>query len=162
MERYDCSLWDFLKNETKYLITPEERYDITVEIIEVVIFLQSNKICHRDLKPSNILLRTKKLPNGQEEILLNQWVLTDFGLASRMANLSGSNGTPGFASMEQFVGKSHEKSDNYSISKLAVLILFKWNVAWNLLARPIPVTDNFSYLQFEIITTLSELLTVIS
>ena len=160
MDRFDCTLWEFLKDESKYQISSSERVTILLEITEVVILLQSEGICHRDLKPSNIFLRTKIASNGKFEIIPKQWVLGDFGISCEVAKLSGCKGTPGFAPMEQFIRESHKKSDNYSLAKLAVLILFKWNVAWNLLARPIPATENIPWAQSRLFKLLSAMLSV--
>jgi len=63
-------------------------------------------------------------------------VLTDFGLSATVDSAIGSAGTPGFGSPEQFVGHVHKHSDNYGFGKLAILLIFPWNTAWELLARP--------------------------
>ena len=69
-------------------------------------------------------------------------VITDFGAGGSLEKFTSGNalirGTPGFASPEQLLGTPHRKSDNYSLAKLTVLILFEWSTAWNLLARPEP------------------------
>ena len=63
-------------------------------------------------------------------------VLADFGLSGDLTTCSKNAGTPGFGSPEQMIGKVHQKSDLYALGKLAILILFDWNVAWSLIASP--------------------------
>ena len=62
--------------------------------------------------------------------------------------------------MEQFDGRPHKKSDNYSLAKLAVLLLFKWNVAWNILAWPISKMDYQKAPKHQILDFLSQMLQV--
>ena len=165
MELYDCSLWEFLKNENQnlnYEFSVSERIDFLVEILNLIIFIQSKNYAHRDIKPSNILLQTESRPNSKIGIKKKKWVLCDFGLSSLVSKLSGSSGTPCFASMEQFDGNPHIKSDNYSVAKLAVLLLFKWQLAWNFLASPINKTDyqNRPWKNHQLFTMLSKLVNV--
>ena len=141
MDLYDATLWDVLKDETTYQVDLSVRFQFMVEILDVLIYIGSKNISHKDIKPSNIFVLTTTLPNKKKGILLGKWVLGDFGLSSKISELRGSSGTPGFASMEQFDGKPSSKSDNYSFAKLAVLILFPWNTAWYFLCYPIPNTD---------------------
>ena len=145
MDRFDCTLWDVLKDHSKYYVDLSDRFKLLVEILEVLVFIQSKKISHKDVKASNIFVRTVVLQgsvqSNKKGIILGKWVLGDFGLSSKITELRGSSGTPGFASMEQFDGKPSPKSDNYSFAKLAVLILFPWNTAWYFLSYPISNTD---------------------
>ena len=53
LDRFDCQLWDFLKDQNKYSITLAERVELLIEIIEVIIFIQMAGYSHRDIKPSN-------------------------------------------------------------------------------------------------------------
>ena len=99
MERYDCTLWEFLKETDKYIISLSERLSLISEIMEVVIFIQSEGMCHRDIKPSNILLKTEKISSfkrggstGKRQLLnqifkirKNGWALTDFGLSCKVS-----------------------------------------------------------------------------
>ena len=140
MDLFDCSLWDFLKDDINNEITLYERTSLMYEIIEVIIFIHSKNYCHKDLKPSNIFLKTQ-LSGSKHVIIQKRWTLGDFGLCSKFSKLIGSSGTPCFGSMEQFDGTPHIKSDNYAIAKLAVILLFKWNAAWNFLASPISNDD---------------------
>ena len=141
MDRFDCTLWDFLKDEKQYHLAVSDRFKFLVEILEVLVFIQSKKISHKDVKASNIFVRTVTLQNNKKGIILGKWVLGDFGLSSKMSELRGSCGTPGFAPMELFDGKPSPESDNYSFAKLAILVLFKWTVAWYFLAFPISSTE---------------------
>ena len=161
MDRFDCQLWDFLKDQYNYSITLAERVDLLIEIIEVIIFIQKAGYCHRDIKPSNILVKTKKLQNNSK-VVLESWALSDFGLAGKLTSLIGSSGTAGFAAMEQFDGRTHQKSDNYSMSKMAVLILMSWNTAWGILAYPLTDSEyqSFPWKNNDLFTILSDLLSV--
>ena len=144
MELYDCTLWDFLKNKMQshnYDFSMSARIDFLGEILNLIIFIQSKNYTHRDIKPSNILIRTENRSNNKIGIKKKSWVLCDFGLSSLVSELSGTSGTPCFAPMEQFDGNPDIKSDNYSVAKLAVLLLFKWKLAWNFLASPIKSLD---------------------
>ena len=62
--------------------------------------------------------------------------------------------------MEQFDGRPHIKSDNYSLAKLAVLLLFKWNVAWNILAWPLSKTEYQNAPKPRILNFLSKMMQV--
>ena len=164
MARYDCTLWEFLNDNDKYDMTLPKRVDFLSEMIDVIIYVQSNGICHRDIKPSNVLLRTKLLStviekgskkqelNSKYTMVDGEWALCDFGLSCNISNLTGSNGTPCFAPMEQFDDHPHRKSDNYSLAKLAVLLLFPWKLGWNLIAAPLSST---MYKKFPLKTYLS-------
>ena len=158
MNRYDCTLWEFLKDDSKYDMDVAERVDLSIEILKVVIFIHQMNFFHRDLKPSNIFLKTKVLQN--QKLGLDQWVLGDFGLSSLSSDLAGSSGTAGFVSMEQFEGKPTQKSDNYSFGKMAVLILFKWNIGWTLLARPLSNLEYKNFQFYHLFNYLSKLVQV--
>ena len=160
MQRFDCSLWEFLKDDKKYSISLAERVQLLIEIMEVIIFIQKAGYCHRDIKPSNILVKTKQLQNSK--LGLDGWAISDFGLAGKLTNLIGSAGTAGFAAMEQFDGRTHQKSDNYSLSKMAVLILMPWDIAWGILAYPLTDSEyqSFSWQNNDLFTILSELVLV--
>ena len=160
MDRYSCNLWDFLKDSVKYTASISERLDLLIEIIQVVIFIHGKGYAHRDIKPSNIFVQTVALQNNKRGLLNGHWALADFGLSSKFSlGKLARCGTAGFASMEQFDGKLHKKSDNYAIAKTAILILFPWNLAWKFLALPISNADyqNFPWKKhhmFQIITKL--------
>ena len=160
MDRFDCTLWEFLKDQTKFSITLDERVNLNIEIIQVIIIIQTTGYCHRDLKPSNILVKTKNLPNNK--LGLDRWAISDFGLAAQVTEVDGSCGTAGFTAMEQFDGQTHGKSDNYSLSKMAVLILFPWNVGWSFLAFPLSESDyqNFPWKNHHLFQMLSNLVQV--
>ena len=66
-------------------------------------------------------------------------VIIDFGVSGTNDRKTGLAGTPGFASPEQLIGDSHEKSDNYSFGKLMIMIFCDWPTAWNAMYQP--VTD---------------------
>ena len=161
MQCFDCTLWEFLKDDNQYSITLVERVQLLMEIIVVIIFIQKAGYCHRDIKPSNILVKTKKLQNNSK-LGLDSWALSDFGLAGKLTDLNGSAGTAGFAAMEQFDGQTHQKSDNYSLSKMAVLILIPWNIGWSVLAYPLNDAEyqSFRWKNNDLFKILSELVFV--
>ena len=147
MERYDCTLWDCLKDVTNFKISATEKVRFFASIVEVVIYIQSKGVCHRDIKPSNFLVRTKELSTSNTcyKLVENEWKLSDFGLSCNTSNLSGTGGTPCFGPMEQFDGNSHQKSDNYSLAKLGILLIFSWQIGWNLLAAPLSPSEYNKY-----------------
>ena len=131
MPIYDCTLWELLKNR-RTTLTPRTRIGILCKTLDGLIHIQNHKLAHLDIKPSNIMVKLKS----------GQWdgqtvVICDFGLCSKMDILSGTAGTPGCGSPEQFIGKPSPRSDNYAFGKLAILTIFPWNMGWNLLAQPI-------------------------
>ena len=132
MNRYDSNLWKLLK-ESSSAITLSTRILILHTILEALIFIQEKGFCHLDVKPSNIFLNLNQSGNWNGKDL----VIGDFGLSSKSTDLEGRCGTPGFAAPEQFLGKPSTKSDNFGFGKTAVLILFNWDQAWNLLAQPL-------------------------
>ena len=160
MDRYDCSLWEYLNDKDKYSTNLPERVQLLVEIVDVVIFLQKHEISHRDLKPSNILLRTEPLRNQKFGLKKGEWALTDFGISSKLSELTGSSGTPCFGSMEQFHGKTHKKSDNYSLAKMAILLVFPLKLGWNLLAAPLTEDEYANFRWRKYLTIFSQLLHV--
>ena len=119
--------------------------------------IQSKKYCHLDIKPSNILINLDKDGKWNNFDL----VLTDFGLSGTIAAL-GQCGTPGFGSPEQFMGKVHLKSDNYSFGRLVIIVLFSWDIAWDLLSKPITKEDleNENVQTFHFYNSISKLLDV--
>jgi len=78
--------------------------------------LHEKGILHRDLKPENLILTPQ-----------NQLVLTDFGIATRSdrtETMFGFEGTPEYASPEQFLGKAPTTaSDLYSLGTLLYWLL---------------------------------------
>lgn len=138
MPVYDLSLWDLLKRSAKQNGNwRKSRLDILELILNAVIFIQKEGYCHLDIKPSNVMLNIENNTwNGRD------LVLCDFGLSTAMSDPDGQCGTPGFGSPEQFVGRPSLKSDNFGFAKTAVLLMFDWNDAWNLLAQPILPNEN--------------------
>ena len=130
MKEYDWTLWDLLKKTNP---TPQIRLKLVSTILEPVMFIQRKNFAHLDLKPANVFIG----------LIGTEWdgstlVIGDFGISSkRNSSAICQSGTPGFSSPEQFVGRPSSKSDNYAFGKVAVLTLFEWNTAWNLLAQPI-------------------------
>jgi len=135
MTRYDKSMWMLLKESKTTKMTMMDlisRLRMLECIVRTLADLQKKNLCHLDIKPSNILLNVDGAKWNQKDL-----VLTDFGLSGTIATAVGSAGTPGFGSPEQFTGKVHRQSDNYSLGKLVIMLLFNWNTAWEILARPV-------------------------
>ena len=133
MEKYDTTLWKLLNSlPAKKPIPIANRVKMIEILLDVVIYIQLQGFCHLDLKPSNIMVNL-----SGDEWNGSDFVLADFGLSSATSHLTGHSGTPGFGSPEQFVGSPSARSDNYSLGKTAVIIMFDWKSAWNLLAQPL-------------------------
>ena len=130
MPRYDTSLWARLKSDKTEIEDIPTKLKMFECIVQALSDLQEENLCHLDVKPSNILINLK---DGKWN---GDLVLTDFGISGTVDSATGRKGTPGCGSPEQFVGKIHQKSDMFALGKLAVLLLFPWNKAWDLLARP--------------------------
>ena len=135
MERFSCSLWQYLKNQANS-IQIDERIKILKMIFEAAFFIQKKNFCHLDLKPSNIFLR---LANGRWDGKTLK--IADFGLCRKKSKLFGHMGTPSFGSPEQFEGNPHPKSDNFALGKMAIMILHSWQTAWNLMAQPLTESE---------------------
>ena len=94
---------------------------------------------HLDIKPSNIFINYNK-DRIWDSTDQSNLVLADFGLSGDIGWFIGScsenAGTPGWASPEQMIGKIHQSSDLYALGKLAIMVLFPWDVAWSILAHP--------------------------
>ena len=135
MERFDCTLWEYLKDLAN-CIPITERIKILMIIFEAAFSIQNEGLCHLDLKPSNIFI---KLTNGiWDGITLK---IADFGLARKTSDLFGRMGTPAFGSPEQFEGRPNSKSDNFALGKMAIMILNPWQTAWNLMAQPLTESE---------------------
>ncbi len=67
---------------------------------------RQNPVVHRDIKPSNILL----------DEVNNRIVLIDFGIAHATDPADGWIGTPGYAGVEQQLGKPEPRSDLYALA----------------------------------------------
>jgi len=141
MDVHDCSLWELLKSFS--LQTPprpisiETRFKIFECIFAGVKYIQDRGFKHLDLKPSNILLNTRKDGSWNER----DCRITDFGIGGKIDRQTGRAGTPGFTSPEQLIQNGTQKSDNYSLGKLMVMLFSEWDTAWNILYQPITELD---------------------
>ena len=147
MDRYSISLWHYLKSTSGKELLMINRREMVGKIANAIKSIQSKNYCHLDIKPSNILINL-----GKDGKWNNDLVLTDFGLSGSIDTTLGQCGTPGFGSPEQFMGKFHLKSDNYSFGRLVIIVLFPWDIAWDLLSKPITKYDleneNVQHLDF--------------
>ena len=120
MEQYSQSLWTFLESNNFGL---KKRLEMAITLINEVKIAHDGWVVHRDLKPTNIMVDAK-----------NELALVDFGIGNLNGGLKGSCGTPGFNAPEQFSGEEqYFPVDIFSLGKFLILILFEWNIGWNLL-----------------------------
>ena len=134
MKKYDSSLWSFLQRKTNKFGL-QKRIDLAIKVVEEVAKAHEyGKMVHRDIKPSNVMLDSNMNP-----------VLVDFGIGRFFEefDLNVSVCTPGFTAPEQISGDSQYFSvDVFSLGKLLVLILFKWQVGWKMLWSPIRIPES--------------------
>ena len=124
MERYQQSLWKYLESN-KYGL--KERLDIAIKLTEELKMAHDGIVVHRDLKPTNIMVDANK-----------KLTLVDFGIGNNKNVVYDpqyrSCGTPGFNAPEQFSGEDQDfPVDIFSLGKNLILILFEWQIGWNLL-----------------------------
>lgn len=89
-------LFDFIIAKNK--LTESESVTIIEQLLKIVKYLNSLKICHRDLKPENIMINTKTL----------RIKLLDFGLSTHFKEhqtLVSPVGTPYYVSPEVLRGE---------------------------------------------------------
>ncbi len=99
--------------------TEEQIRGIGRQLVEVVSYIHSLRppVIHRDITPRNVVAR----PDGEIS-------LVDFGGVQDAIRLSGRTattmiGTPGYAPMEQFVGRASVRSDLYGLAATLVFLL---------------------------------------
>ena len=127
-DMFNTDLSRFLKSQK---IRMTHRYIMFEKILDKLVNLQTNGIDNLELKLANILITTDENGNWNEKYL----VISDFGIGESTVEQY----TSGFASPEQFVGRPHEKSYNYSLGRIMVFLFCTWETAWNWLF--LPVTD---------------------
>ena len=155
MKRYDASLDTFLRESTiegTLGFGLKERIKLAIKIVSEVAKVHKTEIVHRDIKPSNWVLDMKNLDP----------VLVDFGLAYYSDKLKGSGGTPGFTSPEQFSGDHQSYPvDVFSLGKLLVIILFKFEYGWKVLWSPKTMIESIKLASLkDILNTISLMLQV--
>ena len=125
MKRYSQNLWTYLKQQSCNFGLLE-RIELAIKVVKEVETVHKLNIVHRDIKPSNIMLDESKQP-----------VLVDFGIAKWKSELVDAEGTPGFVAPEVFQGfgrlLDHPAVDTFALGKLLVLILFEWELGWQIL-----------------------------
>ena len=138
MQVFDCTLWEYFKisDVQKRPISMAVRFKIFEKILSGLKEIQNRGFRHLDIKPGNIMLKTvdsTKTGNWNEQDL----VIIDFGVGGRNDQKTGLAGTPGFASPEQLIGDSHQKSDNFAFGKLMIMIFCDWPTSWNIMYQPV-------------------------
>jgi serine/threonine protein kinase len=76
------------------------------DVGEALVHVHEQGIVHRDIKPANILWDRRR----------DEALLTDFGLAGRLADCRSPAGTPLFMAPEAFDGQASSASDVYSLT----------------------------------------------
>jgi serine/threonine protein kinase len=105
--------------------TEEQIREIGLQIADVVAYIHSLRppVIHRDINPRNVVLRD----DGEA-------FLVDFGGVQDAIRLSASTastliGTPGYAPIEQFVGRATVRSDLYGLAATLLFLLTHRNPA---------------------------------
>ncbi|KAM9992020.1 hypothetical protein ACTFIZ_012688 [Dictyostelium cf. discoideum] len=123
IERFDCSLYDYIKNN---IIDFHLFFEFTLKMAITIKNLHKchlNEIFHRDIKPHNWLV---KLINGELVI-----VLSDFGL-SRENSITNENTLQKYKGTSLFIPPElnenilyNDKSDIYSLGVSFMMLLYK-------------------------------------
>ena len=94
---------------------------------------------HRDVRADNMLV-------GNHGVVK----VADFGIARR-GMAQHKIGTVGFGSPEQFAANAGVESDILSIGKVAILVIFEWNLAWDILWNPVDKRDAERFLKMQVL-----------
>ncbi len=99
--------------------TEEQIRGIGGQLVEVVSYIHSLRppVIHRDITPRNVVAR----PDGEVSLVDFGGVQDAVRLSSRAA--ATMIGTPGYAPMEQFIGRASVRSDLYGLAATLVFLL---------------------------------------
>ena len=134
MIKFETNLWKFLAQKTFLNFNLLDRLNMAINLALEVEKMSGDeyiKTAHRDLEPSNVMLDTT-----------GNLCLIDVGIGRtfdvyRNQLAWGSSGTPGFLAPEQFTcARQTEKVDIWALGKIIALIIFQWDIAWQLLWSP--------------------------
>jgi serine/threonine protein kinase len=121
--RQEGSLADWLRQRSSE--KPLQLQEITYFLSQAADALQhahDHQIIHQDVKPSNFLLRGKRDPSMQPDLLL-----ADFGIAkisTLTSSLSqSSRGTPLYMAPEQWIGDPVPETDQYALAVMLYELL---------------------------------------
>ena len=98
------SFEDLLRRDGELAWDTAGRY--VCDVAEALSHVHAKGVLHRDIKPANLLHD----PDRDEAIL------TDFGLAQHLSNITSVAGSPGYMPPEAFLGQYSEKTDVYSLA----------------------------------------------
>lgn len=96
--------------------------DLLTEILEILVFIHSQRVIHRDIKPDNIMRRA----------IDRRLILIDFGAIKQVRDrqmLHGQQtmtvaiGTPGYMPIEQASGNPRASSDLYALGSIGIQAL---------------------------------------
>ena len=114
-----CLVQEYIKADNCEIqkLSREEVYQIAVQILEILNYLEANNLVHKDIKPANILWDKKTYDA----------YLVDFGMSSYSHSSNASStlsGTVGFMAPEQlFRGEISPQGDLYSLGA-SLYVLF--------------------------------------
>jgi len=157
---FDTNLWCYLEdrgNTNQNQIPMKERLTMFKTILSVAKFLRNQKCIDYNFLLTNILLKTTDLGRWNTHDL----VLTMYGFGAPYSLIQNGEST-GILSPDAILGKVDEKSQNYSIGKIMVLLFSGWQCAWGFLnnvtndERVISWRRNKFYNKYQ--TIISELL----
>ena len=84
---------------------------------------------HQDIKASNVFV------NLDQSNEIRDVALGDYGIGNEYP-VAHNAGTPGVGAPELFISRAFKDSDIFSLGKLAVLIIFPWEIGWQILSSP--------------------------
>ena len=103
----------------------KQTLEILREILPVIEYIHAHGVLHRDIKPDNIM---RRIPNKDKGTNKGELVLIDFGGAKQvtgsvLTGMSTAIYTPGYAAMEQMMGRPCKASDLYALGATCVRLL---------------------------------------
>ena len=132
-----------LQTGTKW--SEQQVVELLQEILDILVFIHSQRVIHRDIKPDNIMRRASD----------RRLILIDFGAIKQVRDrqmLHGQNtmtvaiGTPGYMPIEQASGNPRASSDLYALGTIGIQALTGVN------PYDLPADDRTGELKWEHLT----------